>query len=197
MKILISRVDYPHSTPPFHMILRKFQLSCTNIRRPKMRLEDGGKVFWAWESSFSSTTTQKWMKNTWNIINEQSFRNIHNNWSRYRSEEISPELKCWLHSNGAPVFDDLVDHESGDKTSGVKGCHSVKPGKAAVEVLAPRPHVQVKGGGTDVGAPGGLLHHHLHHQAHHGHQAGQANGCQLHRTVRESWEKLEQRCSLT
>ena len=35
----INRVDYSYSTPPFHMILRKFQLSCADIRPPKMRLE--------------------------------------------------------------------------------------------------------------------------------------------------------------
>ena len=50
------------------------------------------KNSWARECIFSSHRPKKSMKNIWINIREEKFKILLENWSRYRSEEISPGL---------------------------------------------------------------------------------------------------------
>ena len=84
--------DFIYSKYPLHMIRRKCQLSCPDMRHVKMGRKSREKNSWARECIFSSHRPKKSMKNIWINIREEKFKILLENWSRYRSEEISPPL---------------------------------------------------------------------------------------------------------
>ena len=90
IKIQIDKGDFIHSKYLLHIIRRKCQLSCPDMRHVKMGRKSREKNSWARECIFSSHRPQKSMKNKRINIKEEKFRILLENWSRYRSEEISP-----------------------------------------------------------------------------------------------------------
>ena len=90
INMMIEKCDFIYSICPLHMIQRKCQLSCPDMRHVKMGRKSREKNSWGRECIFSSHRPQKSMKNLWINIKEEKFKILLENWSRYRSEEISP-----------------------------------------------------------------------------------------------------------